>query len=252
MKRKISLILTFVILAGLLVGAPASAYTPPVVINTPSLPDGTVGVPYSVTLNATGGVGAPYTWKAGTFFPLPDGLSIDSSTGEIAGTPTANGTYTTIIWVKDSYGPPMMWDAWRTYTITINNPAAEPEPIRYRDPDSFSFYAKFGFDSTRWTGEPAELIGPIEVIGYYPLGTIKFEIPEGCEISGKPLTIWVGSVTKDTFYCSWSGNVTLTLPMVVSIQIDDSRIIRDEKGIYHGGEWEQLFETSLIVNGEAQ
>ena len=59
---------------------------PLVFIDPPSLPDGAVNGPYSQTLigsNAT----APYTWviKSGT---LPAGLSLNSSTGVISGTPT--------------------------------------------------------------------------------------------------------------------------------------------------------------------
>lgn len=59
-------------------------------ITTTTLPDYTIGAPYSAQLTATGGSGN-YAWKiaAGN---LPDGLSL-SLTGLISGTPTAaNGT----------------------------------------------------------------------------------------------------------------------------------------------------------------
>ena len=54
-------------------------------ITTISLPEGTAGTFYSASLMAAGGT-APYTWASGA---LPNGLSLDSITGEIAGTPTA-------------------------------------------------------------------------------------------------------------------------------------------------------------------
>jgi len=61
-----------------------------VTITTSSLPAGTVGTAYSQTLAATGGTGAK-TWAiaSGT---LPTGLSLNSSTGVISGTPSASGT----------------------------------------------------------------------------------------------------------------------------------------------------------------
>jgi hypothetical protein len=64
-----------------------------VVVNVPvvSLPgdydDGQIGVVYSDTLTATGGVGGPYTYTvaAGS---LPPGLSLNGATGALTGTPT--------------------------------------------------------------------------------------------------------------------------------------------------------------------
>src|SRR5205823_5440277 len=56
-------------------------------ITTTSLPGGTLGTAYSQTAASTGGT-APLTWlvSVGT---LPAGLSINSSTGAIIGTPSA-------------------------------------------------------------------------------------------------------------------------------------------------------------------
>jgi len=61
-------------------------------ITTDPLPGGEVGVAYDTTPAATGGTGA-YTWSV-TDGALPDGLSLDPSTGEVTGTPTTSGTST--------------------------------------------------------------------------------------------------------------------------------------------------------------
>jgi len=74
-------------------------------ITTTSLPDGTVSIAYSQTLTATGGT-TPYTWiiSSGS---LPAGLSLNSSTGEISGTPTSTGTSNFTVKVVDSSLPQM-------------------------------------------------------------------------------------------------------------------------------------------------
>jgi large repetitive protein len=61
-------------------------------VTTTSLPAGTVGTAYSVTLAASGGT-SPYRWAQTSGGALPPGISAVTSAGVIAGTPTAAGTY---------------------------------------------------------------------------------------------------------------------------------------------------------------
>ena len=72
-------------------------------ISTSSLPGVTVGTAYAQTLAATGGV-APYTWSLSTG-ALPTGLSLNTTTGAITGTPTASGTFAITAQVTDNASP---------------------------------------------------------------------------------------------------------------------------------------------------
>lgn len=72
------------------------------VILTSSLSNGDLDEAYSETLEAIGGT-TPYTWALATG-ALPDGLFLDTSTGKISGTPSANGTFTFTVEVTDHTG----------------------------------------------------------------------------------------------------------------------------------------------------
>jgi len=75
-------------------------FTPPLAITTTALADATQGGAYSQTLAATGGA-TPYTWSL-TSGALPAALSLNATTGEISGTPTATGTSNFTARVTDS------------------------------------------------------------------------------------------------------------------------------------------------------
>jgi hypothetical protein len=87
----------------------------PLSITTGSLPAGTTGVAYNQSLAASGGT-TPYTWSviAGS---LPPGLSL-SGTGDITGTPTAQGSFSFTARVADSGGR----SATRALQIVIEPP----------------------------------------------------------------------------------------------------------------------------------
>ena len=79
--------MVLVLVAWLGVAAAAQAQTS-ITFSPCCLADGTTGVAYSETVTANGGV-APYTY--GVVGSLPPGLALDTSSGEIAGTPTTTG-----------------------------------------------------------------------------------------------------------------------------------------------------------------
>jgi hypothetical protein len=73
---------------------------PPLAIQTSQLASPTVGQQYSATLAAAGGI-PPYTWAV-TSGSLPAGLSLDTSSGALTGTPTAAGSRTFTVTTTDS------------------------------------------------------------------------------------------------------------------------------------------------------
>jgi O-glycosyl hydrolase len=85
-------------------------------ITTNSTPNGTGNVPYSAALAATGGT-TPYAWSV-TAGALPGGLTLNASTGVIAGTPSAAGTFSFTVKVTDS-GSPVL-SATANFGITIS------------------------------------------------------------------------------------------------------------------------------------
>jgi hypothetical protein len=91
--------------------------TPLAISSTSPLTAGSVGVPYSSALQATGGV-PPYTWTL-TSGVLPAGLSLASS-GVISGTPTNQETQSFTVQVADSQTPAST--ATATLSLTITGP----------------------------------------------------------------------------------------------------------------------------------
>ncbi|MHC4712023.1 MAG: putative Ig domain-containing protein [Planctomycetota bacterium] len=88
----------------------------PVEVTTTSLPNGAYDVSYSQTLAATGGL-TPYSWSV-ISGSLPSGLSLNSSTGNISGTPTASGTSNFTVRVTDDQSPADTDDQALSITVT--------------------------------------------------------------------------------------------------------------------------------------
>ena len=96
----------------------------PPTITTDTLPDGKVGEAYSQTLTATGT--APITWSIDG--GLPAGLSLNKDTGEISGTPTADGTAKFTVKAENSAGRDT-----KELSITITKAAPPSHEHSYGD-----------------------------------------------------------------------------------------------------------------------
>ncbi|HIX58428.1 MAG TPA: Ig-like domain-containing protein, partial [Candidatus Blautia gallistercoris] len=118
-------------------------YTP--TITTASLSNGTAEAAYSTTLLAEGT--APITWSV-TGGSLPEGLSLDASTGVISGIPTAEGVSTFTVTAANVYGSDS-----REFTLNIDKPVVIPVTGVKLDKTSLTLQ-ETGSDTLTVTVEP--------------------------------------------------------------------------------------------------
>jgi len=88
------------VLSGKTGGAALTVQASPLAVTTSSLPAATLNAAYSATFTASGGT-PPYGWSI-TAGSLPDGLSLNSTTGVISGTPTAAASFSFTVQAVDS------------------------------------------------------------------------------------------------------------------------------------------------------
>ena len=124
MKRLTLLLVFLFAITAIVSKSYGSRYNRQLTITTTSLPGGTAGKAYSAPITATGGA-TPYTYLASG---LPNGLSINSATGAITGTPVQSsvGTASVSITVKDSTKPTPK-SATSNLRVTIAASSAPPK-----------------------------------------------------------------------------------------------------------------------------
>lgn len=157
---------------------------PPAALNfvTTTLAAGVVNVPYNQTLRTSGGSGAlTFTVTTGA---LPDGLSLDTATGVISGTPTGPvGAADFTVTVEDSSNPPQ--DDAEDFSIAINatslgrnDSIADATPL-----GNGTFNA-----SISPSGDPGTLLAPDE--DFYAItttATSTITIDVDAQVNGSPL-----------------------------------------------------------------
>jgi hypothetical protein len=178
---------------------------PPSITGPASLPAGTVGAAYGpVTFTATGGTGT-FSWSA---TGLPNGLSINSSTGVLSGTPSAGS--------QGAYNPQFTVTSGSTANVTKSltiNPAATPLSIT--GPGSLSpgtvgvTYGSVSFSATGGSG------GYTWTASGLPVG-LAINLNTGL-LSGVPAAGSQGSYNPQFIVKDSSNNTALTaLTLVIS------------------------------------
>lgn len=93
--------------------------TPPTIVLPPtSLAGGSVGSAYSAGITAASGGTAPYSYAV-TAGALPGGLTLNTTTGAITGTPSSAGTFNFSITATDSSTGTGPYTATQSYAITV-------------------------------------------------------------------------------------------------------------------------------------
>jgi Putative Ig domain len=118
----------------------------PPTITTSSLPAATVGLPYSATLQSSGGTGSG-SWAV-TLGALPAGLTLNSATGVISGTPTANGQNGFVVTTTNT-GPPSLSS---TVSLSITVGAAPTVTLAYSKISGHSALIVFSCSGAKCAG----------------------------------------------------------------------------------------------------
>ena len=195
---------TFIITQG------TGAGSGPLTITSPAaLPSATLNTLYAFALIATGGQ-APYLWSA--FGNLPTGLSLNSSTGVVSGTPAALGSYSIAASVTDATGTVKM----QTFTLTVVAESAGPVVTNGIFPNGVIGQAylqkltSFGGCASPFSPVPTFTLSS----GVLPAGLTLVNAASGFSIAGTPTLAGTSSfalTVRDACGRSSSSNFTLTV-----------------------------------------
>jgi hypothetical protein len=173
---------------------------PPLQITPSVLPGGSVATPYSSSVQATGGV-PPYTWNVASG-QLPAGLSLNTGSGEIIGTPIlVSGTPVSFtLGIKDSQTVPAT--ASQAFSISITAGSANPNSLLR---GTYAFFFS-GFDTQ----------GVVLATGQFTAdGTGN--ISSGTEDMNRVSGTAINTTLSGTYSIGTDGRGTLTLTATNSV-----------------------------------
>jgi hypothetical protein len=193
------------------------AITSPISITSGNL-GGTAGVAYSQTLTASGGT-APYTWSVASG-NLPSGLTLNSSTGVISGTPQASGSFVITIGVKDANNIL----GGQTVTITITAAAGTaPNATITLTPDTSSPAQQPQVGVTISSAYPADITGTLTLTFQSSVGGDDQGVRFSNSTRTVSFTITAGS-TQASAGSLLTGTTAGTITLTASLQSGGSDI----------------------------
>lgn len=186
-------------------------------ITTTDLPNGTVGTAYNQTLIADGT--APITWSV-TGGDLPDGLSLNESTGEISGTPTTADTYNFTVTATNDAGSDD-----KKFTLTIGvapvySITAEPLKLDFGTLTEGYTPASQTVTITNNGNQELTLTQPAST-EHFEVGNLsKTELAVGEEVTFtvQPKAGLAAGTYSENIDVTASNNVTLSIPASLTVQ----------------------------------
>jgi hypothetical protein len=187
-------------------------YTMNIVVT--ELPGGDVGVYYEETVEARGGT-SPYTFAV-TIGSLPDGLSLNETTGVISGTPSTEGIFTFTIEATDSQANPLTDD--QEYSINIGD-VVDIDEDQPEVPSDFALIGNYPNPFNATTIIKFRLNDPNHVtLDIYNLLGQKIEtLYSGSMMSGEHELTWNGDNVPSGvyFYHLTAGDRSITKKMTL-------------------------------------
>ena len=208
----------------------------PLSITTQSLPDAQVNHAYTGTLAATGGT-APYTWAL-TAGVLPPGLSLDTSSGVISGTPIGGANGATLTFrVSDSASPAVTSTTTLTLTVLAQGLSVTTRSL----PDA---HLGVAYDATLTaTGGVAPYSWTL-TSGALPAG-LQLNAASGA-ITGTPTVQSAG--TALTFKVTDSASPAATVSVNLSLAVTEAQIVISTTSL-PDGQIGVPYSTTLSASG---
>ena len=183
-----------------------TSYTAPLTLSPASLNNPTVGSAFSQTISASGGNGSySYSVTAGA---LPAGLSLNSSTGVLSGTPTAGGSFSFTIKATDTAS----LSGSKAYSVTVAAPTLSFSPATLTAGTVGSAYSQ----SISGNGGTAPYGSYIVKTGALPAGLSLSSsgVVSGTPTAGGTFTFTVQGTDSSTGsgpYSATSSTISLTI-----------------------------------------
>ena len=178
---------------------------PPFAATMPVPPNGQVGVPYQMSGSATGQLGT-VVWSV-VSGALPGGLSLNASTGVIAGVPSAAGSFSAVIQAADS------WDTTRTASMTVAI-AIAPATLSVATSTVPAATLNRSYRATLSANGGSGLTTWTVAAGALPAG---LTLGSDGTISGTPSTVCTSTFSVRATDAGWPSNTaTAALTMMVS------------------------------------